>query len=56
MKNAKSYLSDLYLLLGFCLLFFIVAVLLFFGGEDELKVAPKGVDKTHKCVLMAGFP
>ncbi len=21
-----------------------------FGFEDELKVAPKGVDKTHKCV------
>ncbi len=21
-----------------------------FGGEDELKSAPKGVDKAHKCV------
>ena len=24
-----------------------------FGGEDELKVAPKGVDKTHKYVTTA---
>ena len=23
-----------------------------FGDEDELKVAPKGVEKTHKCVLV----
>jgi hypothetical protein len=22
-----------------------------FGLEDELKVAPKGIDKGHKCVL-----
>lgn len=27
-----------------------------FGGEDELRVAPKGVDKTHKCVSRVGFP
>ena len=23
-----------------------------FGHEDELKTAPKGVDKTHPCVLL----
>ena len=27
-----------------------------FGGEDELRVAPKGVDKTHKCVSTVDFP
>ena len=24
-----------------------------FGQEDELKVAPKGIDKTHKCIFLA---
>jgi hypothetical protein len=24
-----------------------------FGLDDELKVAPKGVNKTHKCVVLA---
>jgi hypothetical protein len=23
-----------------------------FGMDDELKVAPKGIDKGHKCVLL----
>jgi len=26
-----------------------------FGHEDELKVAPKGVDKNHKCVIGVFF-